>query len=84
MDGQEYRGTKGATDLVRVTVGNARAKSEEDVARYPVGMTVDVYYDPQNPTQASLAPREEIALTGNSTLIVGGILILVAVYAATH
>jgi len=84
VDGQEYRSTKGATDLVNVTVGNARAKSEEDVARYPVGMTVDVYYDAKNPTQASLEPREEIALTGNHTLIVGAILILAAFYAATH
>ncbi|WP_162145313.1 DUF3592 domain-containing protein [Chthoniobacter flavus] len=84
VDGQEYRGTKGATDLVRVTVGNAQAKSEEEVARYPVGMTVDVYYDPGNPTSASLQPREEIMLTGNHTLIVGAILILVALYAATH
>lgn len=54
------------------------------MARYPVGMTVDVYYDPENPTQASLSPREAIALTGNRSLIVGGILILVALYAATH
>jgi len=84
VDGQEYRGTKGATDLVNVTVGNARAKSEEDVARYPVGMAVDVYYDPENPTQASLAPHEAITLTGNRSLLVGGILILAALYAATH
>lgn len=84
VDGQEYRGTKGATDLVHVTIGNAQAQSEEDVARYPVGTTVDVYYDPANPTQASLEPREAIALTGNRTLIVGGILLLVALYAATH
>jgi hypothetical protein len=84
VDGQEYRGTKGATDLVNVTVGNAKAKSEEEVARYPVGMKVDVYYDPEIPTQASLEPREEIALTGNRSLLVGGILLLVALYAATH
>jgi len=84
VDDQEYRGTKGATDLVNVTVGNAQAESEEEAARYPVGMAVDVYYDPENPTQASLEPREAIALTGNRTLIVGSILILVALYAATH
>lgn len=84
VDGQEYRGTKGATDTVNITIGNAKAKAQEEVARYPVGMKVDVYYNPENPTQASLEPREAMTLTGNSTLIVGGILILVALYAATH
>jgi hypothetical protein len=83
VDGQEYRSTKGATDLVNVTVGNARAQAESEVARYPAGMAVDVYYDPENPTRASLEPREAMTLTGNNSLIVGGILIAVAIYAAT-
>lgn len=84
VDGQEYRGTKGATDTLNITVGNDQAKAEGEAARYPVGMAVDVYYDPENPTQASLEQRKEMALTGNSSLIVGGVLILVALYAATH
>jgi hypothetical protein len=84
VDGQEYRGTEGAANTVNIAIGNGQAQAREDVARYPVGMTVDVYYDPGNPTSASLQPREEITLNGNRTLIIGGILVLVALYAATH
>ncbi len=84
VDGQEYHGTKGATDLVKVTVGSGKASADAETARYPVGMAVDVYYDPENPSKASLDPHPGTTINGTSSLAVGATLVAVAIYLARH
>jgi hypothetical protein len=48
---QEYRGQR-----VRFDWEMDRAEAEATVAKYPVGQTVSVYYDPDDPSDAVLEP----------------------------
>ncbi len=84
VGGQEYHGLKGASDLLRIAGASGKEAAEAEAARYPSGMAVDVYYDPENPPNASLEPNPGTTLTGNSALVVGAVLLAVALYAATH
>jgi len=84
VNGQEYHTTKGASDFVKISWAYDRAGADAEVARYPAGRAVDVFYDPQNPLHASLNSRNEITLTGKRSLVVAVISFAVALYAAFH
>lgn len=77
VDGQEYHNTIGES-------GGSRASADAEVARYPVGMELEVYYDPQNPTHSSLHKRGEMVLTGRPSLVVALVSWTIAIYAAFH
>ena len=84
VDGQEYHNTVGASDVVHLRVAGARDAADAEVARYPTGSPVTVFYDPQNPTRSALTIDAEMTLDGTSTLIVGAVLVAIAVYASQH
>lgn len=84
VDGKTYHAIEGQADLVKITIGRGQASAEAEAARYPAGMKLDVYYDPANPTRASLRENAGIALTGTPSFIVAVLLLAVAVYAARH
>ncbi|MEP7117883.1 MAG: DUF3592 domain-containing protein [Acidobacteriota bacterium] len=82
VDGQEYHNVVGASDVVRAHVAGARDAADAEVARYPQGAPVMVFYDPQNPTRSALSIDAEMTLDGTSTLIVGAVLVAIAVFAS--
>jgi len=84
VDGKTYHAIEGQSDLVKITIGRGEASAKAEAARYPAGMKLDVYYDPANPTRASLKANAGMALTGTKSLIVAVVLLAVAVYAALH
>lgn len=53
VDGQRYEGNQERTTVWRA---GDRGFAEERVARYPVGATLPVYYQPGQPTEAVLQP----------------------------
>lgn len=73
VDGQEYHNTMPEP-------GTTQALAEAEVARYPVGTTIDIYYNPQNPTASALQKRDAITLDGRASLVVGFISLALAVY----
>jgi hypothetical protein len=75
VDGQEYHNTVGES-------GGSRAGAEAEVARYPVGTELEVYYNPKDPTHSSLEKRGEVMITGRSSLVVAVVLWAIAIYAA--
>lgn len=81
VEGQEYRGSSGSS---AVTISAGQKWADAEVARYPVGMEVPVFYDPQNPTQSGLKVNTDLMLNGRASLIVAAILFGVACYAALH
>lgn len=83
VDGKEYHSIKGSTDVIQVK-GTSQASANAEVARYPKDMKLEVFYDPSNPTRASLTPVKAIKLTGTRSFIVAAILLSIAAYAATH
>jgi hypothetical protein len=58
--------------------------ADGEVARYPVGTEVEVFYNPENPTQSSLTANTGMIAKGRASLIVAIILIGIAIYAAQH
>jgi len=72
----EYHNTIGES-------GGSRASADAEVTHYPVGMELEVYYDPQDPTHSSLHKRGEMVLTGASLVVVAGFM-TIAIYAAFH
>jgi hypothetical protein len=76
---------RGEIDIVdktggRITGGVPSRGVENVVRRYPAGSTVDVYYDPANPSQALLERRVAggwIVWTISGALVAGGIVALV-------
>lgn len=81
VEGQEYRGSSGSS---AVTLSAGQKWADAEVARYPVGMEVPVFYDPQNPTKSGLKVNTDMMLNGRRSLIVAAILLGVACYAALH
>lgn len=69
--GVQYTGTRIAYGIA----SSDRASTLRILARYPLGASVQVYYDPQNPGEAVLETRA----TGNLLPLVGGIFFLVGV-----
>jgi len=72
VDGVSYHGER-----IRVgaqTFVSSRRKVEQELARYPVGGEVRVYYNPQNPAEALLEP----GVPSRATLIVGIVFLTVA------
>ncbi|MCX8062707.1 MAG: DUF3592 domain-containing protein, partial [Anaerolineales bacterium] len=64
----------------KLTLGAKRGyssprKANEEIARYPVGAQVNVYYNPENPMEAALERR---AVGSNFMLIFGIIALLIA------
>jgi hypothetical protein len=84
VDGQEYHNTVGATNVVNVSIAGDQAGADAQVARYPAGLEVEVFYDPKAPTRSALEVDTEMMLTGTPSLVVAGILFLIAYYAALH
>ncbi|MBT3337168.1 MAG: DUF3592 domain-containing protein [Anaerolineae bacterium] len=75
----EFLGTEYTGD--RITFGGStgnsnRNKSEETLAKYPVGENITVYYDPNNPEDAAL--ERKIGLGGKVFLIVGILFVFLA------
>ena len=73
VDGQEYHNTMPEP-------GTTQALAEAEVARYPVRTTLEIYYNPQNPTASALQKRDAITLDGRASLVVGFISLALAVY----
>jgi hypothetical protein len=71
--GQLYTGTKISFGFAKAH--NSRGQAENDLARYPLGSQVTIYYDPSNPTEAVLERK-----AGNSVLatILGAAFILLS------
>lgn len=84
VDGQEYHSTTESQGGIKVSVSGDRSSAEAEVARHPVGMGLEVFYDPQNPTRAGLNVDTEMELNGNSSLVMAVIFFAVAYYAARH
>ncbi len=65
--GQVYFGT--AVTIGATRVFSSYAKSQAQLEKYPLGQAVSVYYDPQQPAQATLEP----GVTGGAwgTLLIG-------------
>jgi hypothetical protein len=81
-EGQEYHNILGSSGVTMSASSKQWANGE--VARYPVGTQVDVFYNPENPTQSSLTANAGMTLSGRSSLVVAAILIATALYAAGH
>ena len=79
VDGHEYRGSTGSA---AITVSGGKAGADAEVARYPVGMEVDIFYNPKKPTQSGLNVDTEMMLNGRASLTVAVVLLAVAIYAA--
>jgi hypothetical protein len=73
VNGQSYVGDRVNVGRIQKSI-NPR-KSQEILARYPVGGNVTVYYNPANPQEAVL---ERAAVFTNLTLVVG--IIFVAIF----
>ena len=80
-EGQQYHGSNGSA-AITVSIGEAAADAE--VARYPVGTEVDVFFNPKKPTQSGLNVNTEMMLNGRASLTVAILLLAVAIYAALH
>lgn len=59
VNGETYEGR----NLLPGSLAYADALEAQKVAEYPVGMTTNVYYDPQNPQNSSLEPGTPTRLT---------------------
>jgi Protein of unknown function (DUF3592) len=77
VEGQEYHNTVSES-------GTSQASATAEAARYPAGTELDVYYDPENPTNSALTGRPSLRLDGRASLIVGLVLIAAAIYIARH
>ncbi len=84
VEGQEYHNIAGAQNSMTVSISGGQAFAETEAAKYPAGMPVEVFYDPQNPTRSALKIDTEMMIDGTRSLIVAAILFAVAVYAAMH
>jgi len=84
VDGQEYHNIVGASSIVNVSIAGNKAGADAEVARYPVGTEVEVFYDPKSPTQSGLNVNTEMMITGRNSLLVGIVLLAVAAYFALH
>lgn len=82
VEGQEYRGSNNTG--TGVTISSGKAWADAEVAKCPVGMEVDVFFDPSNPSRSGLAEHRELVLNGAASLVVGPILLGIAWYLATH
>ena len=81
--GQEYHGS--TTDLSPITIhSRSQADADAEAARYPVGLELDVYYNPQKAAQSGLNVDTEMVLNGRSSLVVAAVMLAVAIYAAWH
>ena len=80
---QEYHGTVG-NSAVTVSISSGKAQAEAAVARYPAGLEVEVFYDPQNHAQSGLDVDTGMMLDGRASLIVALVLLAIAAYAARH
>jgi hypothetical protein len=81
-EGQEYHNILGSSGVTMSA--SSKQWADGEVARYPVGTQVDVFYNPENPTQSSLTANAGMTLSGRSSLVVAAILIATALYAAGH
>lgn len=81
VEGHEYHNTVGGSNPITISISGNQSNAEAEVAKYPAGKIVDVYYDPQNPTRSSLE-NNEMVLDGRRSLIMGVIFIAIAIYAA--
>jgi uncharacterized membrane protein len=84
VEGQEYHNTVGAENSMTVSISGSQTFATEEAAKYPAGMAVEVFYDPQNPTRSALKIDTEMMINGTRSLIVAAVLFAVAVYAAMH
>lgn len=84
VDGQEYHNLIGASGVVNFSVAGNKASADAEVVKYPVGEEVEVFYNPQNPTQSALQVNTEMMITGRSSFIVGLGLLALAAYVALH
>jgi hypothetical protein len=81
VEGQEYHNVSGSSGI---SAASSKGWADARVARYPAGTEVEVFYNPENPTQSSLTAQTRMMAGGHVSLIVAAILIAVAVYAASH
>ncbi len=84
VEGRTYHNNLGSSTGFTVSVSAGEGYAEGVVAKYPPGMEVDVFYNPENPTSASLTERPAMTLNGRRSLIMSVIFIAVAVYAALN
>ncbi|WP_395735646.1 DUF3592 domain-containing protein [Prosthecobacter sp.] len=84
VEGQEYHNIVGAGSPVTVSISGGQSFAESEAAKYPTGMALEVFYDPQNPTRSALNIDTEMMIDGSRSLIVAAILLAVAVYAALN
>ncbi len=84
VDNHQYHNTTHQQNSMRYTVSGGQSGPEEQVARYPVGKIVDVFYNPEDPTQSSLNSARQVLPHGILSLIAAVILLAIAAYAATH
>lgn len=77
VNGVSYRGDRLAVGPVATS--RNRRSAEQEVARYPEGGEVRVFYNPQNPAEAVLQPRLQ---AGNAMLILGIIFLGLAAFIA--
>jgi hypothetical protein len=81
VEDQEYHNVSGSSGI---SAASSKGWADARVARYPAGTEVEVFYNPENPTQSSLTAQTRMMAGGHVSLIVAAILIAVAVYAASH
>ncbi|GEP41635.1 DUF3592 domain-containing protein [Brevifollis gellanilyticus] len=84
VDGQTYHNTVGSDSPVTVSVSGGQGSAEDQVAKYPPGTEVDVFYSPGNPTASSLNDHPAMTLNGRRSLIMSAIFIAIAIYAALN
>ncbi len=82
VEGQEYHNTLGSSGVTMSA--SSKQWADGEVARYPVGTRVDVFYNPENPTQSNLTGNTGMIANGRASLIVAVILIGIGIYAARH
>lgn len=75
VEGQEYHNTIGESS-------GSQSSADAEVARYPAGLKVEVYYDPKNPTHSALNVDTEMMLDGVRSFIVAMIFFAIAYLAA--
>lgn len=75
VGGRNYAGNRIRFDETRY---DTTKKAQTELAKYPVGMQVQVYYDPQNPANCVLQRSNR---TGWGLLVIGAVITLAAIAA---
>lgn len=83
VDGIEYENDRFYDEEIKI---NQVEKIQQVVARYPVGMNVPVYYNPNNPADSYLQSLSTVSATRASRMLIiiaASIVVLIAVVTAT-